>query len=42
MGQVLGGGRYDGLLSFLGSREPIPAVGCAIWVERTPLWRRLR
>ena len=42
LGQVLGGGRYDGLLSFLGSREPIPAVGCAIWVERTPLWRRLR
>jgi ATP phosphoribosyltransferase regulatory subunit len=42
LGQVLGGGRYDGLLSFLGSREHVPAVGCAVWVERTPLWRRLR
>ena len=40
LGQLLGGGRYDGLLSFLGAREPIAAVGCAIWVERTPLWRR--
>ncbi len=33
-GQVVGGGRYDGLLSRLGAPEPIPAVGCAIWIDR--------
>jgi ATP phosphoribosyltransferase regulatory subunit len=31
---LVGGGRYDGLLSRLGSAEPIPAVGFAVWVER--------
>ena len=33
-GQLVAGGRYDGLLSRLGAREPIPAVGFAVWVER--------
>jgi len=28
------GGRYDRLLSDLGARAPISAVGCAIWPER--------
>jgi ATP phosphoribosyltransferase regulatory subunit len=31
---LVAGGRYDGLLSRLGAREPIPAVGFAVWVER--------
>lgn len=31
---VIGGGRYDGLLSSLGARTDIPAVGAAIWIER--------
>jgi len=28
------GGRYDDLLSRLGAKQPIPAVGFAIWIER--------
>ena len=32
-GPLVGGGRYDGLLSRLGAREPIPAVGFSIWIE---------
>ena len=28
------GGRYDRLLSTLGSTNEIPAVGAAIWIER--------
>ena len=31
---VIGGGRYDGLLTALGASGPIPAVGCAIFVDR--------
>jgi len=31
---LAGGGRYDRLLSDIGSGEPIPAVGCAIHTER--------
>src|SRR5581483_2773961 len=30
---LVAGGRYDGLMSQLGSAEPIPAVGFSIWVE---------
>jgi ATP phosphoribosyltransferase regulatory subunit len=30
---LVAGGRYDGLMSRLGSAAPIPAVGFAIWVE---------
>ena len=30
---LVGGGRYDGLLSRLGARGPIPAVGFSIWIE---------
>jgi ATP phosphoribosyltransferase regulatory subunit len=30
---LVAGGRYDGLMSRLGSLTPIPAVGFAIWVE---------
>jgi ATP phosphoribosyltransferase regulatory subunit len=33
-GQVVAGGRYDGLLTRLGSAKPIPAVGFAAWIER--------
>jgi ATP phosphoribosyltransferase regulatory subunit len=33
-GQLVAGGRYDGLLTRLGSRAPIPAVGFAAWIER--------
>jgi ATP phosphoribosyltransferase regulatory subunit len=33
-GQLVAGGRYDGLLTRLGAKSPIPAVGFAIWIER--------
>jgi ATP phosphoribosyltransferase regulatory subunit len=33
-GQLVAGGRYDGLLTRLGARAPIPAVGFAVWVDR--------
>lgn len=32
--QLAGGGRYDELLSDMGSPQPIPAVGCAIHINR--------
>jgi ATP phosphoribosyltransferase regulatory subunit len=32
--QLVGGGRYDGMLARLGSADPIPAVGLAVWIER--------
>lgn len=34
---VAGGGRYDGLLQSLGAKTRIPAVGCAITLERLTL-----
>jgi len=34
MGQLVAGGRYDGLLTRLGSTRSIPAVGFAVWIER--------
>jgi ATP phosphoribosyltransferase regulatory subunit len=33
-GQLVAGGRYDGLLTRLGSKAEIPAVGFAVWIER--------
>jgi ATP phosphoribosyltransferase regulatory subunit len=33
-GPLVAGGRYDGLLSRLGSPTPIPAIGFAAWIER--------
>lgn len=33
-GAVAGGGRYDGLLQSLGAKSRVPAVGCAITLER--------
>ena len=33
-GELVAGGRYDGLLTRLGSPVPIPAVGFAVWIER--------
>ncbi|WP_295848851.1 ATP phosphoribosyltransferase regulatory subunit [Tardiphaga sp.] len=30
---LVAGGRYDGLLSQLGSEQPIPAVGFSIWID---------
>jgi ATP phosphoribosyltransferase regulatory subunit len=33
-GPLVAGGRYDGLLTRLGSTKPIPAVGFAVWIER--------
>jgi ATP phosphoribosyltransferase regulatory subunit len=33
-GQLVAGGRYDGLLTRLGSKTPIPAVGFSVWIER--------
>jgi len=34
LGPLVGGGRYDGLLQTLGAPAPVPAVGCAVWMER--------
>jgi ATP phosphoribosyltransferase regulatory subunit len=31
---AIAGGRYDGLLRRLGAGRDVPAVGCAIWLER--------
>jgi ATP phosphoribosyltransferase regulatory subunit len=33
-GQLVAGGRYDALLTRLGSAQSIPAVGFAAWIER--------
>jgi len=33
-GPLIAGGRYDGLLTRLGAKQAIPAVGFAVWVER--------
>jgi ATP phosphoribosyltransferase regulatory subunit len=33
-GQLVAGGRYDELLTRLGSKSAIPAVGFAVWIER--------
>ena len=33
-GPLVAGGRYDELLTRLGSKTPIPAVGFAVWIER--------
>ena len=33
-GQLAAGGRYDALLSRLGSPQPVAAVGFAVWIER--------
>ncbi len=33
-GPLVAGGRYDGLLTRLGSKQSIPAVGFAVWIER--------
>jgi ATP phosphoribosyltransferase regulatory subunit len=33
-GQLVAGGRYDDLLTRLGSAQPVPAVGLAVWIER--------
>jgi ATP phosphoribosyltransferase regulatory subunit len=33
-GQLVAGGRYDGLLTRLGSARAIAAVGFAVWIER--------
>jgi ATP phosphoribosyltransferase regulatory subunit len=33
-GLLVAGGRYDALLTRLGSARPVPAVGLAVWIER--------
>ncbi len=33
-GHLAGGGRYDNLLSGLGAPKPVPAVGCALHLDR--------
>jgi ATP phosphoribosyltransferase regulatory subunit len=37
---LVAGGRYDGLMTQLGSAEPIPAVGFSVWVEALTQLRR--
>jgi ATP phosphoribosyltransferase regulatory subunit len=34
VGQLVAGGRYDGLLTRLGAKAPVPAVGFAVWIDR--------
>ena len=31
---LAGGGRYDRMMALLGAREPIPAVGFSLWLDR--------
>ena len=39
---LVAGGRYDGLMTQLGSQDPIPAVGFSIWVDAlTRIGRKL-
>jgi ATP phosphoribosyltransferase regulatory subunit len=33
---VVVGGRYDGLAAKLGAKEPTPAIGAALWLDRLP------
>lgn len=40
-GPLVAGGRYDGLMTRLGAREAIPAVGFAIWIDRLARCGRL-
>ncbi|HET7849431.1 MAG TPA: ATP phosphoribosyltransferase regulatory subunit, partial [Pseudolabrys sp.] len=35
---LVAGGRYDGLLTRLGSEVPIPAVGFAVWIGRLAVY----
>ncbi|HEY5278519.1 MAG TPA: ATP phosphoribosyltransferase regulatory subunit, partial [Pseudolabrys sp.] len=35
---LVAGGRYDGLLTRLGSAEPIAAVGFSVWIERLAIY----
>ena len=35
---LVAGGRYDDLLTRLGSPEPIPAIGFAVWIERLAVY----
>ena len=37
---LVAGGRYDGLMTQLGSAAPIPAVGFSVWVEALTQLRR--
>lgn len=37
---LVAGGRYDGLMTQLGSSAPIPAVGFSVWVEALTPFRR--
>jgi ATP phosphoribosyltransferase regulatory subunit len=37
---LVAGGRYDGLMTQLGSATPIPAVGFSVWVEALTQLRR--
>ncbi len=35
---LVAGGRYDGLLTRLGAKDPITAVGFAVWIERLAIY----
>jgi ATP phosphoribosyltransferase regulatory subunit len=36
-GQLVAGGRYDELLTRLGAKAAIPAVGFSVWIERVAM-----
>ena len=33
---IIGGGRYDQLMTLLGAHKPVPAIGFSVWIERLP------
>ena len=39
---LVGGGRYDRLLTLLGADQPIPGVGFSVWIERVAQARAAR
>jgi ATP phosphoribosyltransferase regulatory subunit len=39
---LVGGGRYDRLLTLLGANRPIPAVGFSVWLDRIDRLREAR
>jgi ATP phosphoribosyltransferase regulatory subunit len=39
---LVGGGRYDRLLTLLGAEKPIPGVGFSVWLDRIEALRETR
>lgn len=39
---LVGGGRYDRMLTLLGAKEPIPGVGFSVWLDRIDALREIK